>query len=247
MKTFSMILTALFILSMSNSNASVKSEIENANKAGNSVFLVVTDAQVTGTDKALEIANQAHESYSKSNVILMNRTDAANQELVTKYQLAGAPLPLILVVATNGLVAGGYLLAQATPELLIKSIPSPKKADVMKALSEGKSVFMVVSSKNMTKKSDLVNTCQKACTEMENNAKVIEVDMDNAQEKVFLAELNVNLSTTEPQTYVINSKGQVTGNFNSEVNSTTLVATAKKVSGGCCPTGSGKSCGPTKK
>jgi hypothetical protein len=247
MKKFSMILAAMFILCMSNSNATVKSEIENANKAGNSVFLVVTDAQVTGTDKALEIANKAHENYSKSNVIIMNRTEAANQELVTKYQLSGAPLPLILVVATNGLVAGGYNLEQATPELLVKAVPSPKKADVMKALSEGKSVFMVVSSKSM-KKSDLVSTCQKACTEMENNAKIIEVDQDDAMEKTFLSELNVSPSITEPQTYVINSKGQVMGNFSSDVNSTTLVATAKKVSGGgCCPIGSGKSCGPTKK
>ena len=246
MRTFSIILAAMFILSMSNSNATVKSEIENANKAGNSVFLVVTDAQVTGTDKALAIANKAHENYSKSNVILMNRTETANQELVTKYQLAGAPLPLILVVATNGLVARGYLLAQATPELLVKAIPSPKKADVMKALSEGKSVFMVVSSKTM-KKSELVSTCQKACTEMENNAKIIEVDLNDQLESTFLSELNVDKNITEPKTYVINSKGQVTGNFNSDVNSTTLVATAKKVSGGCCPTGSGKSCGPTKK
>ena len=116
----------------------------------------------------------------------------------------------------------------------------------MKVLSEGKSVFMVVSSKTM-KKSELVSTCQKACTEMENNAKIIEVDLNDQIETAFLSELSVDKNITEPKTYVINSKGQVTGNFNSDVNSTTLVATAKKVSGGCCPTGSGKSCAPTKK
>ncbi len=247
MKTLSIILTSLFIICMSETYASVKSDIEEANRTGNSVFLVVTDSKSTDTDKALEIANKAHETYPKSGVLLMNREDAANKELVAKYRLSGAPMPLILVIATNGLVTGGYILQQATPELLVKAIPSPKKADVMMALSKGKSVFMVVSSKDMTTKSDIVNTCQQACIEMENNAKVIEIDMNDPLEKSFMTELKLDQSIKEPQTYVINSKGQLTGTFSSEVNSTTLVASAKTVSSGCCPPGSVKSCGPTKK
>ena len=98
----------------------------------------------------------------------------------------------------------------------------------------------------MSKKSEIVNTCQQACIEMEHKAKIIEIDLDDPKEKQFLKSLKVNQTIIEPQTYVINSKGQVTGNFAGDINSNTLVATAKKISS-CCPSGSGKSCGPTKK
>lgn len=246
--------TRIFLLLMAmvafsfQAAATVKSDLETANKNGNTVFLVVTDPNVTGTDKALEMANKAKASVTKSIVVQMNRSDAANTELVTKYRLAGAPLPLILVIASNGLVAGGYTLTQATPELLVKAVPSPKKSEVLKSLSDGKSVFIVVTGKSMAEKTTIINTCQQACIEMENNAKMIEISLDDAKENQFLTELKVNMTVTEPTTYVINSKGQLTGTFTDDVNTTTLVASAKKVAAsGCCPPGSGKSCGPTKK
>ena len=226
----------------------VKSEIDKAQQKGKSVFLVVTDNFEQNTEALMKIANDAKSKVKKSEVIKLDRDDAANAELVSKYQLAGAPLPLVLVIAPNNVVAGGYTLQQASAELLISSIPSPKKAEVLKVLSEGKSVFIVVSNKNMDKKSNLINTCEQACFEMEKKAKVIEIDLDDTVEKTFMEELKINQSSTEPQTYVVNSKGQVTGNFNGDVKTSTLIATASKVpSSGCCPPGSSKSCEPKKK
>jgi hypothetical protein len=243
MKTRIIVLLIAFLALSLQTFASVKNDIETANKDGNSVFLVVTDQNVTGTDKAMEIADHARTDLPKSVVVSMNRSDAANSELVTKYRLTGAPLPLILVIASNGVVSGGFTLDKATPEALVKAVPSPKKADVLKALSEGKSVFIVVSSKSMSTKDNVMNTCQQACIEMENNAKMIEIGLDDTKEKQFLTELKVNMSATEPMTYVINSKGQITGTFNDDVNATTLVASAKKVAASsCCPGGSKSGC-----
>ena len=248
MKTRSLILFLAIVAFSLQLSATVKSDLETAGKNGNSVFLVVTDPNVTGTDKAMEIANKAKAIVTKSVVLQMNRSDAANSEMVTKYRLTGAPLPLILVIASNGVVTAGYTIDKATPELLAKAVPSPKKSEVLKALSDGKSVFIVVTGKSMAEKNTIMNTCQQACIEMENNAKMIEVSLDDPKETQFLTELKVNMAATEPTTYVINSKGQITGTFTDEVNTTTLVASAKKVAAsGCCPPGSGKTCGPTKK
>jgi hypothetical protein len=248
MKTRSLILFIALVAFGLQALATVKSDLEAANKNDNSVFLVVSDPNVTGTDKALEIANSAKASVNKSVVLQMNRSDAANAELVTKYRLSGAPLPLILVIASNGIVIIGYTLEQATPELLVKAVPSPKKSEVLKTLSDGKSVFIVVTGKSMAEKNTIMNTCQQACIEMENNAKMIEISLDDPKENQFLTELKVNMTATEPTTYVINPKGQITGTYTDDVNTNTLVASAKKVAAsGCCPSGSGKSCGPTKK
>lgn len=243
MKTRLLLLLVMMATMIGQAMASVKSDLEAAGKNGNSVFLVVTDPNVAGADKALEIANQAKESVTKSVVIQMDRSDASNAELVTKYRLAGAPLPLILVIASNGVVSAGYTLRQATPDLLVKAVPSPGKSEVLKTLSDGKSVFIVVTGKSMSGKNSVMNTCQQACIEMENNAKMIEVSLDDTREKQFLTELKVNMSATEPVTYVINSQGQITGTFGDDVNPTLLVASAKKVAAsGCCPGGSKSGC-----
>lgn len=238
-----MLLTSLNIFAITTQEA-----IESANKSGLAVFLVITDLGNANTQKAMDIANQAHSKIVKSEVVQMNRSDAANKELVTKYGVSNAPLPLILVIASNGVVTGGYPIYQATADLLVNLVPSPVKSDVLKALSNGKSVFLVVSSKSMKEKDNVMNTCQQACIEMDNNTKLIGLDLDDQKEKAFIAELKIDPTITSPQTFVINSKGQITGTFNDDVTTTTLVATAKKLPAakGCCPSGSGAGCGTKK-
>jgi len=231
-----------FMLLQISSYGQLKDKLSQASANGQSVFLVVTENGAADVDKAMNVARQASSAVDHSTVMELNRSDASNSELVAKWGISAAPLPLILVIAQNGVLAGGLLLQQATPANLASLVPSPKKAEVIKTLSEGKSVFLVVSSKTMTEKSDIVNTCQQACIEMEQNAKIIEIDLNDPKEKDFLTSLKIPSNITKPQTYVLNSKGQVTGTFDGAVNAQNLVATAKKVAktGGCCPGGSSK-------
>lgn len=227
-------------------HASVQSDIDAANKAGKAVFLVVTEPGNAAESQALSLANGAQKIYTKSTVLKMNRADQANAALVSKYQLANAPLPIIVVIASNGTMAGGTLLANSTSAKIAAMVPSPKKAEVLKAMQQGKAVFLVVSKKDQLSKKEVVSSCQTACTDMKNTAKVVEIDFDDAAEKKFLTDLKITTIGSQPQTYVINSGGQVTGSFSGVTDTKTLSATATKKAGGCCPTGSGKSCPPPK-
>lgn len=245
----SLVLFAIMLFTGINVFAVTTQEsIESANKSGLAVFLVITDPGNANTQQAIDIANQAHSKIDKSEVIQMNRSDAANKELVVKYGVSKAPLPLILVIASNGVVTGGYPSNQATADLLVNLVPTPVKSDVLKALSNGKSVFLVVSSKNMKEKDEVMNTCTQACIEMQNNSKLIGLDLNDQKEKAFIAELKIDPSITSPQTFVINSKGQITGTFNDDVTTTSLVATAKKLPAakGCGSSCAPGACGPKK-
>lgn len=225
-------------------NASVKTDIESANKTGKTVFLVVTETGNSNNANAITLGKDAQKKYPKSTVIEMNRLDKANADLVAKYRLAGAPTPLILVIANNGVVSGGAAYNQTTADGLVAMIPSPKKAEVLKNISEGKSVFLVVTKKTMKKK-DALSKCEIACAELKESAKTVEIDFDSADEKKFLKELNITSVGATPSTYVINAQGQIAGSFTGTTDSKTLVATAtKKPASGCCAPGSGKSCGP---
>ena len=238
-----------FCFGMQTINASVQTDIETASKTCKVVFLVVTEPSNTNNTAAINLGKEARKLYPKSMVIEMNRTDKANERLVTKYGLAGAPLPLIIVIASNGVVAGGAIYNQTTSQKLVAMIPSPKKSDVLKAINDGKSVFIVVSKKLSTKKKEVVGKCKIACSDMKGNAKIVEVNFDDASEKKFLEELKITQIVGDtPRTFVIDSQGQIAGSFTGVTDSKTLVATAtKKAVGGCCPPGSKKTCEPTKK
>jgi hypothetical protein len=245
-KLFMYLLLGIFVLvGYGTIWASVKTDIEKANRKGKTVFLVVTEPGVMEGEKAVSIAEQAQKSVAKSTVIEMNRADSTNNQLVSKYGLAGARLPLILTIATNGVAAGGLTVDQATPESLVKMIPSPIKAEVLQALSERKVVFVVASRKSMVDRAKIFETCKNACNQMKNKAVFVSIDMDDEKENLFLSQLKINKLSTEPVTSVINSQGKITGAFNGSVEVKKLVDAAAKKAGGCCPGGSKKGCGPS--
>ena len=242
MKRIQTIMILFFLLpGMIRINAQTAAEIEKANKACKPVFLVAYNTNGADVDKAVNIANTAKKALKVSSVVIkLNTSDAANHALVTKYRLAGAPLPLILVLDKNGNASGGFELKDATPEKLVDIIPSPKYSEVIQALSEGKSVYLVAYKESMTSKKNILDNCALACRKMDNKSITVMVSMDDKNETKFLKSLACNLTSKEPVTYVVNSSGQVTGTFNGITDVNNLVASAKKAASKGC----GTNCAP---
>jgi len=183
---------------------------------------------------------KAKKSYPKSEVLTLDRSDKTNAEIVKKYSLAGSQTPLILVVASNGVVSGGYLKSQATAENLIASIPTKRQAEALLGFSQNKPVFVVVSKKSMKDKTTAIEECKKACTALKGNAVVVDVNLDDKSEASFIKLLNPDLTATKTNVLVFNGKGQFSSKYESPFESASLAASATKVikSGGCCPGGS---------
>jgi len=223
-------------------SAQTSAEIEKAGKSSKPVFLVVYNTSNAETDKALSIANEAKKNLKTSSVVVkMNTAESANQTLVSKFRLAGAPLPLILVLDKNGNATGGFVLKDATPGKLVDLIPSPKNSEIIAALTAGKSVYVVAYKESMTSKKNIIDNCYLACNKMENKSVIVKVDMDDKNETKLLQTLKCDLNAKEPVTYVINSSGQITGTHNGLTDVSTLVSSAKKAPvSSCCPGGSSK-------
>lgn len=240
MKKIQTILILFFLLTgMLRVNAQTATEIEKANKSCKPVFLVAYNANGTDADKAFSIADGAKKNLKASSVVIkMNTSDAANSALVTKYRLAGAPLPLILVLDKNGSATGGLILKDATSEKLIDMIPSPKTSELIKALGDGKSAYVVVYKESMTSKKNIMDNCAVACSKMDNKSVTVMVAMDDKNEMKLLQSLRCDMNAKEPVTYVINKSGQITGAHNGITDVNTLVSSAKKApASGCCPSG----------
>jgi len=228
--------------------AATTSELQVAVTEGKVAFVLVTEPGAVGADQAKQTIQGAMAQVPGSVMIESNRADAANSEFVQKYGLVSAPLPLILVFGSNGIIAGGNVASQLNPQQLVAMVPSPRKAEVVEAVQSGKAVYVTAYRPGMATKSQVMSGCAAACQQMMGKGTTVEVNMDDPAEQEFLSQLKVNMQSDQPVTVVINAKGQVTESYTGAVEVENLISSATRVvSSGCCPTGSGASCGPTTK
>ena len=228
--------------------ATTSERLQLAADEGNVVFVLVTEPSVIGMDQARQTIQGALNQIPGSVMIESNRADVANSPFVQQYKLSAAPVPLILVFASNGVMAGGNVASRLTAQQLVAMVPSPKKAEVLKAIQSGQAVYLAASRSGMASTPFVAKGCAAACSQMQGKCVFVEVNMDDPVEKVFLNQLKVNTQATEPVTVVINAKGQITGSYTGMVEVENLIASATKVvASGCCPPGSGKSCDPAPK
>jgi hypothetical protein len=230
--------------------ASAQKDLDSAAKHGKVAFILVTDQGATGVDQARDMIKQAMKQVKKAELVELNRSDPANAELVAKYRLAGSPVPLIIVAARNGVIAGGLPAAQATADKLVGMVPSPKKAEILQMLQSGKAVLVSASRRSMAAQSGATAACAAACGQLQQQCVTVEIDMDDPAEAGFLTQMKVNLASTEPVTLVINPQGQITGTYTGAADVNALVQAATMKVGGCCPktvTNPNASCAPPKK
>jgi hypothetical protein len=242
------LLTTALLLIASATLGAAREELAAAAQAGKVSFVLVYDASATGLDQARQLSAEAVLRVPGSVAIELDRGDPANAEFVGKYRLATAPVPVILVTSANGVITGGALAVEGMLEQLVKLVPSPKKAEIIHALSEGNAVFITVSRKDMVSTATVNNACAAACQQMAGKSMQITIDMDDPAETRFLTEMKVNLQSTEPVTLVANAQGQISGIYTGALQVTDLVTAATKKVGGCCPSTVAKpdaSCAPT--
>lgn len=240
MKKISFVLILMLLAGFFKVAAQTSLELDKAVKSVKPVFLVAYSGTSADANKAFELAEETKKSYKSSSVVVkMNLADAANKDLVTKYRLAGAPLPLIIVLDKNGTIAGGLPLKDATSAKLVDMVPSPKTSEILKAIAEGKSVYVVAYKANMANQKSIMDNCAMACGKMDNKSVIVKVDLTDKNETKLLQNLKCDVNAKEPVTYVINTSGQVIGAHSGITDVNALVASAKKAppKSGCCPSG----------
>lgn len=203
-------------------------------------FILVYDRNAWNLEEARQLILDTMKQAPGTVKVEMDRDDAANREIVKEYRLQSAPVPLVLVMLPTGIITAGQPASVLTAEKLAGMVPSPKKAEVMQALSDGKAVLLTFSRKEMKANGSINNSCKMACQQMVGNAVHITIDMEDPKEVRFAEEMKIDFAATEPVTVVVNFNGQISGKYRGNVQPATLVASAAKIPGGGC----GAQCGP---
>jgi len=126
--------------------------------------------------------------------VALNKDAPEEKALVAKYRLEAAPMPLILVVAPNGVITQACIGRYLSEEDLRAGIASPAQQKVLKALQDKKLVLVCAYDKTVPAD----GPAMKGINEFRADARyaalteVVRVDPTDAAEAGFMGQLGID-------------------------------------------------------
>lgn len=221
-------------------SAAAIEDITAANAKGQVVFLVLTDAAAKNLPAARETARNAQKRTPNSMIVECNRSDPAQAAAVKKYRVAGAPVPLVMVIASNGVAVGGSLVKKGAVARLTKLVPTPAKAEYLKVLSQRQTAVVVFSHAKMPQQSPLFEQLSGIVQQGKGKVAYVLVDMADKREQKFITEWKVDMRSKAPTVIVMNPKGQTLGRLTGAPTTAKILEISSKRP--CCADAGCKGC-----
>lgn len=204
------------------------------------------DDQTAAMSEVLDAATKKAGARARSVSVCI--AEASEKSIVEKFGLDRAPMPLVLAIAPNGAVMGGFP-NKFTEKELLDSFGSPCSERCMKALQEGKLVLLCVQNNATNNNDEALSGVRdfKADERYAKHTEVIMLDPSDAAEASFLADLKIDPKESEAVTAFLAPPGSVIAEFKGATDKDTLIAALQKASTSCGPGGCGPGgCGPKK-
>jgi len=216
------------------------------------LFMLLFSSDDEPTRLARKVLEKAVREMGRSaEWVAVDITSGNETEIVNKYNVRSAPMPLILAFAPNGAVTGGFRNADINEEKLKSAIASRGMQECMKALQEKRIVFISVQGKETRFNKEALQGVDefKADARYAAYTAVVKIDPADAAEKGFLAQLKIDPNAKDAATALLVPPNMVLGVTNGPTSkASVLKMLASASSGGCGPKGCAPTgCGPVKK
>jgi hypothetical protein len=171
------------------------------------------------------VAGAAGKLAGKANSVTINVADAAEKDIVAKFGVDRAPMPLALVVAPSGAITGGFP-SKVTEEQLSGAFVGPGTATCLKALQDNKLVLLCVQNASTKSNDAALKGARefKADARYEKVTEIVTVDPSDAAESKFLGQLKIDPKTSQAVTAFIAPPGSVVAKYTGATDKNTLVA-----------------------
>jgi hypothetical protein len=181
----------------------------------------------------------------KAEAIVINTTDPAEHAIVLKFKVDRAPMPLVLALAPNGAVTGGYPL-KFDEQILMGAFCSRSTWESLKALQDDKMVFLCVQNKATKFAAEAMQAVRsvKADAKYSATTEIVMLDPTDQAEADAVKRLSIDPKLDEAMTILIAPPVTIVNRFKGATTKDAIVAEIQKAAsgkGGCCP---GGSCGP---
>jgi hypothetical protein len=168
-------------------------------------------------------------------------SDPAERGIVKKYDLERAPMPLVLAIAPNGAITGGFPTKFEEEELL-SAFASAGTEKCMKALQDGKLVFLCLQNNATKSNEEALQGVQdfKSDERYASATEIVVLDPRDTAEASFLGDLKIDPQTTTAVTAFLAPPGSVIAEYQGATTKDALITALQQANTGCGPGG----CGP---
>ena len=178
----------------------------------------------------------------RADAVAVNVTAKAETQIVEKFGLDRAPMPLVLAIAPNGAITGGFPDSFSEQELL-DAFASPCLEKVVKALQDRKLTFLCVQNAKTPGNEDSLKGVRDFCADerYRSATQIVMLDPAAKAEAKLLSDLKISADTASAVTVFLAPPGSPIAMFEGATTKEALVETLQKASSACGP---GGSCGP---
>jgi hypothetical protein len=222
--------------------------IENAQKTDKYLFLYFYKFENENTSKMRTVFDSTMQKLSdRAESVKINITNPAERALLKKYGISGrSPLPLVLTLAPNGAITGGFP-GVFNAKQLMGAFGTPCLELCLKALQNQKLVFVCIqnpSTKNNT--SALAGVREfKADKRFSQATEIVTLDPSEESELKFLKQLQINPKLVDATTILLAPPGVAVAKIAGATDKKQFVSAVQTAVAGCGPKGCGpKGCGP---
>jgi hypothetical protein len=221
--------------------------IDGAAKAKKYLFIFCYKSDDEQTQKMRERFDTVTKKVRKrANSTKVNIADPAEKGIVDKFKLEGAPSPLVLVLAPNGALTGGFPVEFFDEKQLMEAFATPCMEKCLKALQDGNLVFLCIQNTSSNSKDAALEGVMnfKADPRFSRFTQIVMLDPTDSAETKFLGQLKVDPKSSEAVTVLLTPPGTVAGKFSGQTDKAKLVTAISAARSGCCGSGSKSSCAP---
>jgi hypothetical protein len=223
--------------------------IEEAGNADKYIFALFYREDNEQTANVRSAIKSARKNISrKSETVEINISDPAEGEVVKKFSVGRAAMPLVLVLAPNGAIMGGFPAVKASEQALTDAVGTRASEQTVKAIQAKNMVVLCAQNRNTTENEAAMQGVEEFLNDPQYAGKVAVVSVDPADpaEAKFLSQIQMKTGSGVATTALLAPPGSVVASFEGATQKDQLVAAVKAAtapkSGGCC--GGGKTCGP---
>lgn len=154
--------------------------------------------------------------------------------LVKKYNLKYAPLPLVIIIAPNGVIAGSFQ-SSFSPEQVRSAFQTPKTLQCLLAFQERRLVFISAQGKDTAENKEALDGITRFSKEnpLYGRAEMILVDPKDSSESSLLAQLKVQPDIKKAQTFLLVPPGRIIGRWAGATDSGEFVKRLNALSKSC--------------
>jgi hypothetical protein len=207
---------------------------EDANeKAPKFKFILFWKENDRTTQQLQDVLRQAvAKRAARADWTAVNVHDAANRDLVERYQVSRVPMPTVLCVAPNGAITGVFM-RQLSDHGVERALVTPAMAEVTKALQDKKIVVLHIKP---SADSPLPSGGADFVADPDFEARTIVVDLEcsNQAETRFLTDMKIKAADIHDTLLVVMAPpGVLVGKFAAHATKQQIV-TQLHAAGKCC-------------